>query len=60
MFRIAMGLLVLLYGLGMLIHAIQSPPTGESTLFMIGYFAGIAGAIVAGLVILSWGRKRED
>lgn len=60
MFRKAMGLIVLLYGIAMLVFAIQSPPTGESTLFMVGYFAGIAGAIVAGIMILSWSNRKED
>ena len=58
--RIAIGAIVLLFGVIVFGHAIITLPVGVSSAFMFGNLLPSGLVITLGIVILAWRKKRGD
>lgn len=57
--RIAIGAIILLFGIIAFGAAVSNIPPGAGPQFMLGYFLPSGGIIVLGAIILAWGKKRK-
>jgi hypothetical protein len=57
--RIAIGGIILLFGIIAFGAAASNIPPGAGPQFMLGYFLPPGGIIVLGAIILAWGKKEK-
>lgn len=55
--RIAIGAIILLFGIIAFGSAVSNIPSDAGPQFMLGYFLPSGGIIVLGVIILAWGKE---
>ena len=55
--KIAIGAIILLFGIITFGAAVSNIPPGAGPQFMLGYFLPSGGILVLGVIILAWGKQ---